>query len=34
MTIPQQQLADVVDIVADEERSKADNLVNAYMKGD
>ena len=34
VTIPQQQLADVVDIVADEERSKADNLVNAYMKGD
>ena len=34
VTISQQQFADVVDIVADEERSKADNLVKAYMKGD
>lgn len=34
VTIPEQQLNDVVEIVADEERSKADNLINAVIKGD
>lgn len=35
-TIPisNHQLEQVVDLVADEERSKADNLVSAYMRGD
>jgi len=28
------QLEQVVDLIADEERSKADNLVDAYIKGD
>lgn len=32
--ISHHQLEQVVDLVADEERSRADNLVNAYMRGD
>lgn len=34
VTIPEQQLNDVVDIVVDQERTKADNLVEAVMRGD
>jgi hypothetical protein len=34
VTVPQETLNDVVAIVAEEERTKADNLISAYMKGD
>jgi hypothetical protein len=34
LPISHPQLEQVVDLVADEERSRADNLVDAYVRGD
>jgi hypothetical protein len=34
VSVDQEKMDEVVAIVADEERSRADNLVDAYVKGD